>query len=331
MALSVIRFDMRAPGASSAENAERYAAALDMAEFAEDAGFDMCVVSEHHGVDDGFLPSPLVMAAAIAGRTRRIPLNVSALLVPLYDPVRLAEDIAVLDLVSGGRVSYVAGLGYRPEEYEALGKAWKRRGKLLDESLEVMLALWKGETVDHHSGPATVRPLPLSDPPMVMVGGSGPKGAERAARFGLSFFPAVGDESLAQHYRDECERLGRKPGMALLPSGPGTVFCSEDPDAAWERIGPHLIHDAVTYRSWQTDDIRSHVKSDGDSVESLREEGVYRILTPDEIIALDAELGPMGPITHHPLCGGMPIDEAWASIRLYAEEVLPVVEDRARR
>jgi hypothetical protein len=79
----------------------------------------------------------------------------------------------------------------------------------------------------------------------------------------------------------------------------------------------------VSYRSWQTDDIRSHVKADATTVEDLRAEGVYRILTPDECVELAGELGPMGPITHHPLCGGTPIEEAWSSVRLYAEAVLP--------
>ena len=84
-------------------------------------GSDLVVLSDNHGTDDGFCPSPLVVAAAMAGRTSSIGINVAALLVPLHDPLRLAEDIAVLDLLCGGRVSIVAGLGYRPEEYEMLG------------------------------------------------------------------------------------------------------------------------------------------------------------------------------------------------------------------
>ena len=104
----VMRFDARSPD-FGAPPADLYAAALDMAEFAEANGFTAVVVSEHHASDDGYLPSPIVLAAAIAGRTSTIPVSVAALLVPLYDPVRLAEDIAVLDHVSRGRVSYIAG------------------------------------------------------------------------------------------------------------------------------------------------------------------------------------------------------------------------------
>src|SRR5262245_42345924 len=218
MPLSVIRFDMRAPGLSPADNQRQYAAALDMAVFAEEHGFDMCVVSEHHGSPDGYLPSPLVLAAAIAGRTKRIPINVAALLIPLHDPLRLAEDIAVLDLASGGRVSIVTGLGYRPEEYEMLDQEWSKRGKRLDECLEVMLKAWTGEPFEYRGTTVQVTPRPVQQPhPMIMIGGSAPVAAKRAARFGFGFFPPVGDTELAQVYVDECARLGKQPGWVALP------------------------------------------------------------------------------------------------------------------
>lgn len=326
MAMAVIRFDMRAPGRAPAAARELYAAALDMAAFADEQGFDMLVLSEHHGADDGYLPSPLVMAAAIAGRTERIPMNVAALLVPLHDPLRLAEDLAVLDLLSGGRISIVAGLGYRPVEYEMFDREWTRRGKRLDECLDTLIKAWTGEPFEYQGKMVKVTPRPLQQPhPMVLVGGSGRKAAERAARFGLGFFPAVGDESLADVYYAECERLGKAPGFVALPSGPGSVFVAEDPDKAWAEVGPYLLHDAMTYASWQTGDIRSHVLSRATTVDELRAEGTYQILTPDECIETARSLGPMGAITHHPLCGGTPPDLAWESLQLFADRVLPAM------
>ena len=119
--LTFIRFDMRAPAWGPASAAELHAATLDMAEWADRVGFDSIVVSEHHGSEDGFLPSPIVAAAAIAGRTKTAGISISALLAPLHDPVRVAEDLAVLDLLSDGRVTTILGLGYRPEEYEMFG------------------------------------------------------------------------------------------------------------------------------------------------------------------------------------------------------------------
>ncbi len=121
------------------------------------------------------------------------------------------------------------------------------------------------------------------------------------------------------------QRLGVEPGWVGQPRGPGTVFVSEDPDRLWARIGEHLLHDAVTYHSWQTDDIRSHVKSGATTVDELRAEGVYRILTPDECVALAGELGPNGSFTHHPLCGATSPEDGWESLELFADQVLPRV------
>ncbi len=117
-------------------------------------------------------------------------MNVAALLVPLHDPIRLAEDIAVLDLLSNGRISIVAGLGYRPVEYAMFEREWKRRGKRMDECLEVMVKAWTGEPFEYDGETVQVTPRPLQQPhPMVMIGGSGPAAAKRAARFGFGFFP----------------------------------------------------------------------------------------------------------------------------------------------
>src|SRR5687767_8530499 len=116
----LLRFDMRSP-AGGAATADLYRTALEMAEWGEDHGCVATMVSEHHASPDGYLPSPLVLASAIAARTTRTPIIVGALLLNFYDPIKLAEDMVVLDLVSGGRVSYVIGLGYRPEEYAMFG------------------------------------------------------------------------------------------------------------------------------------------------------------------------------------------------------------------
>ena len=104
------------------DEARRYQAALAMAAYADVEGFGAVGLEEHHCADNGWLPSPLLMAGMVAGCTSKVQINITALLITLYDPIRLAEDIAVLDLASGGRFSFVAGLGYRPEEYHALGK-----------------------------------------------------------------------------------------------------------------------------------------------------------------------------------------------------------------
>src|SRR5262249_59159827 len=95
--------------------------------------------------EEGSSAARVMMAAAVAGRRRRIGINIAAILVPLHDPVRLAEELAVLDLASGGRVSFVAGVGYRHEEFEMAGVDRKQRGKLLEEYVDVMRKAWAGE------------------------------------------------------------------------------------------------------------------------------------------------------------------------------------------
>ncbi len=280
------RYDLRRPDWAPASRAELYATALEQAAYADEHELGPIVVSEHHAADDGYLPSPLVFAAAVAARTKTAHISLSAVIAPLHDPVRLAEDVAVLDLVSGGRISLILGLGYRPEEYAHLGIPWEGRGKRLDEAIAVLLQAWSGEPFEWEGRRVRVTPRPLQRPhPFVMVGGSSPAAARRAARFELGFFPTVGDPELRAAYEDACRAHGREPGIVALPQGPACVHVAEDPDKAWAEVGPHLLHDARTYAAWQPGGQRTHVTS-GDAadlrdLESLRRAGDYRIVTPE--------------------------------------------------
>ena len=131
----MLLFDMRAPEIG-APTVQLYSAATEMCAWAENHGALAAVLCEHHGSEDGYLPSPLILAAAIAARTERLALSL-ILLLPFYDAVRLAEDMAVLDIISKGRASYILALGYRPEEFEHFGVDMRTRGKLADEKLVV--------------------------------------------------------------------------------------------------------------------------------------------------------------------------------------------------
>ncbi len=324
MAYSIMRFDMRSPDFSSARTDELYSAALDMAQFADQQGFHMITLSEHHGTDDGYLPSPLPLAGCMVGRTRRVSISVVALLLPLYDPLKLAEDLAVLDIASGGRVSIVAGLGYRPEEYEMLGREFERRGALMDEGLELLIRAWSGEPFEHEGRRIHLTPRPLTQPrPPVLVGGMSRLGARRAARFGLPFQPAVDDPDVIGLYHEECERLGVADPLVLPPGSGEMIWVSKDPDRTWSLIGPHLLHEARTYASWQPANQSSVVHSKAETVEALRAEGKYRVLTPDECVARASEHGPLASFVLFPLCGGIPPEIAWEGLELYANEVMP--------
>ncbi len=138
----VLRFDMRSSPQCTDLPAARYKAALEMATWADRNTVDVIGLSEHHHTVDGFLSAPLQLAGMMIARTQKIRVCVSALLVPLHDPVRLAEDIAVLDIVAGGRFSATCGLGYRESEYNSFGVDWANRGQIFDDKLEMDPINW---------------------------------------------------------------------------------------------------------------------------------------------------------------------------------------------
>ena len=140
-----LRFDFRNPEIGGISMADRYAAALDMVEWADKLGGCMTVaVSEHHGSDDGYLPSPLLMLSAMAARTTDVRFMVAALITSFYDPLRLAEDLVVLDNISRGRVDLVLGSGYVPSEFEMYGVPSSERAQRLTETMETLRAAFTG-------------------------------------------------------------------------------------------------------------------------------------------------------------------------------------------
>jgi len=152
VAFSLIRFNFMSPDPTDGQAmSDRYRAGLEIARYADSHGFNAVSLEEHHSTPMAWCPTPLLNAAMILSSTDSLMITISALLLPLHDPVRAAEDIAVIDLVSPGRLVIVTGLGYRPVEYAAMGKEWERRGRILDDALEVMLTAWKGEPFTHLS------------------------------------------------------------------------------------------------------------------------------------------------------------------------------------
>ena len=327
MVMAGLRFNQVQPGLEPKEMASRYQATVDMAQYAEEHGFSMIGLEEHHGAENGWSPSPLIVAGLIFGRCSRLNVALTALLVPLHDPIRLAEDIAVLDLASGGRFSFVAGLGYRPSEYAMHGKSWGDRGKLMDEAVDAMLKAWTGEPFEYNGAMVQVTPRPLTQPhPTMMIGGSVKASARRAARLGLPLMSASYIPELEAYYYEQCEKEG-KPGYFVQSGGRKTemLYVSEDPDKAWAELGQYFFHEASTYSGWQPPGQTSSVHSHATNVKELREEGIYVVKTPEECIAQGKEMGDSGVFFLHPLVGGMPIDKGWESLHLFAEQVLPKI------
>lgn len=325
MAAIVTRFDMRAPGASNKQRQELFTRAVEQSAYVDEHGHDAIMLSEHHGSADGYLPAPLLLASAIATRTQRIPITISALVVNLYNPLRLAEDIAVLDLISGGRVSYVLALGYRRSEYDMFGSNWSTRGRDIEAAITEMLDAWAGKEFAAGDEPARVTPAPVSQPhPFLYYGGASTAAALRAARLGLNFAPQLADPGIRQRYVDECDRLGRTPGHVLIPpAGPATVFATPDPDRFWALYGENLLADARGYDQWHGD-MESHVRDRSTTVEQLRAGGSYLVATPEDLIER-CRSRELRLITSHPLCGNMPEEPSWDSQRLLCETVLPAL------
>ncbi|CAB4692097.1 MAG: LLM class flavin-dependent oxidoreductase [Actinobacteria bacterium] len=321
----VTRYDFRAPGAGREERRELYARAIEQAAYLQAHGPQPIMVSEHHTADDGYLPSPIPVASAIAAVTTDLPITVSALLVNFYEPLRLAEDMAVLDLLSGGRVSYTIGLGYRPEEYALFDRPWHTRGADLEARIRVLLQAWTGEPFEHEGRTVRITPTPYSRPhPFLFYGGGTPAAARRAGRLGLHFQPQHGDPVLKETYDAACRAEGREPGFVMLaPAGPANIFCAEDPDEFWERFGHHLLADAVAYQQWHGE-AGSYVVDHSTSVEEMRAAGVYVVLHADDLVER-CRAGEVRLVTSHPACGGLPAEPSWASLRLVCETVMPAL------
>jgi alkanesulfonate monooxygenase SsuD/methylene tetrahydromethanopterin reductase-like flavin-dependent oxidoreductase (luciferase family) len=315
----ILRFDMRNAGA------EHYEAAIDMARWAEEQGAAAVVVSEHHGVDDGYLPAPLALVSAMAAATTTVPLQVAALLVPLHDPITLAETMAVIDLISKGRVSYICGAGYRPSEFDMFGQSFDERGRRLEESVRVMREAWTGEPFDYHGRACLVTPKPHTPGgPMLFMGGGTPAAVRRAVRLGIGMLTERSDD-LTALYERECAAAGVEPQLFMeTPNDAVTsAFVATDPDRFWDQIGEHVLHEVRSYREWNQIPGRIMPASitTADTVEELKAAGTpYRVFTPDEAVDHVRTAGFLGM---HPLCGGIPPEVAWTSLELLRAEVLP--------
>ena len=322
--LTALRLNMTNIADPAAHHGDRYRAALEMAEYADAHGFTAVSGEEHHLAATGWLPSPLILAAALAGRTRKVRISINALIVPLYDPIRLAEDIAVLDNLAQGRFSFVAGMGYRPEEYHAAGKDWSRRGALMDHGLSVLLKAWGEQPFDYDGKLINVTPKPHTRPhPIVFVGGMTSAAARRAARFGLPFSPPMAMPELVAVYEQELRKHGTT-GVVYHPENGSTVtLLHPDPDAAWARFGDFIMNEAAEYTGWKRAGVPRPNETAAASLEELRSLNNVQILTPEQLI--DQIRCGRQEIVMNPLVGGLPIDEGWASLQLLTDQVLPHV------
>jgi alkanesulfonate monooxygenase SsuD/methylene tetrahydromethanopterin reductase-like flavin-dependent oxidoreductase (luciferase family) len=322
MAYFGIRFDLRDPGFSGVPLVDRYAAALDMAAWADRTGFVSLTLSEHHGSPDGYLPSPLPMAAAVAARTARISIQVAAMVAAFHDPLRLAEDAAVVDLLSGGRLELVIANGYVADEFAMFGVPMEERVARTTEAIEVLRRAWTGAPFEHRGRTVQVTPPPARPRgPKLAMGGSSEAAARRAARLKVSFRPSTND--VWEAYRTERIALGGSDPGGFLGGDTTATFLATDVDAAWEAIGPYVLHEANAYGAWAAAAGANTGYVQAADVDALRATGQYKVVTPDDLVASLQAQGDVGFALFHPLMGGIPPALGWESLRLLEHEVLP--------
>jgi len=315
-----IVYDMRAPR-FGAKAADLYAAALDQVAWADGLGFDFVGLGEHHAADDGYNPSPLILASAMAARTRGIRLRTSVLLAPFYDPIKLAEDAAVTQLVSAGRLVLGIGGGYRPAEFAMFGRDLTERWKTVGEVCALLRLAWTGEPFEWRGRPCLVTPAP-DPPPPIVLGGSSAAAARRAAHIADGWFPPL-DPRLWPPYRDECQKVGRADPGPYPNQGPIFLWVSRDPDGDWPWLLPHVMHQIRSYGEWTVEafgEAAGPFRGELDPA-AVRRNPAYRVLTPDDTLAMAEELGPDGVFHLNPLLAGIDPLRARAMLDLYEREV----------
>jgi alkanesulfonate monooxygenase SsuD/methylene tetrahydromethanopterin reductase-like flavin-dependent oxidoreductase (luciferase family) len=330
-----LKYDLRNPPPWRKPWTRLYQDFLDQVAWADEKGFNRVHLHEHHFSEDGYLPSPLVAAAAIAGRTRRIRISLNLIVLPLKHPVEVAEQIAVLDCISGGRVDVVLGAGYRRAEYEAYGIAMRQRPGRMDEAIEILKRCWEEESFDFegrywHLKGVRVMPKPVQQPrPLLTLGGSTEAGALRAARLGDAFTTPY--PGLLEVWSEEMRRLGKEPESRATVTGssaglPGSfLHLARAPAAAWRVIGPHAVWESNSYSEWSRERGNSPFRPVS-LPDQLLEIG-YGVLTPEEAVEKGREIEAGAPGPHrflfHPLMGGMPAELGQESLELAVSEVMP--------
>ena len=328
--LVTIRYNFRNPPQWARPAAYLYGSALDQVEWADKAGFDRVTLAEHHFLDEAFLPSLLPVAAAIAARTKRMLIGTQIFLLPLHHPVRVAEDGAIVDIISDGRFELSVAGGYREEEYAGFGMKLKERAGRMEECLQIVRGCWAEDEFSfqgkyYQLSKVRMFPKPVQRPgPKLILGGATEAVARRAARYADGFLPQV--PTIWDAYHDELEKLGRpQPRGAPPPFNPPFVHVTRDPERDWAILRPHAAFEMEQYQVWGLTQSSSY--SDGAiSEETLRKS--HAIWTPEEATAIllkrQADY-PDSIFAFAPILAGMDPRMAEQSLELIAAEVLPAL------
>lgn len=334
-----LMFGFRNPAAWHRPIQDVYRGELDLIESAEALGYDSIWLTEHHFAEDAYSPALVPVAATVAARTERVRIGTNLMLLPLYHPVRLAEDIAVLDILSGGRIDVGVGQGYVEQEFTGFGIPKSERTGRFVESLAILKALWS-EPKCTYTGTyfqlqdAALSPRPWQRPhPPIWVGATAPAAVQRAGLFGANLLgltsrrlQSIYEQALVDGGWDPAERSV----LQLL-----WVYVAPTDDEAWEWAAPHFHHVLATYAGWAAQSGDAARMSSSLTVlpaPDLRHTDPNRLMfppifgSPDTVFAAIDDRLQRVRATH--LClamrlPGMADDRAYSSMKLFAEEVAP--------
>lgn len=315
-------YDFRNPPDWHRPDEALYAETLDVIAETERLGFGAAYVPEHHLAEDGYLPSPLTLLAAIAARTTTMRLGTGVALAPLHDPVRFAQDAAMIDILSRGRLDLGLAIGYRRREAAAFGVDFTRRGARFDEFLQIVTRLWAGETVDfagRHFAVSGARLSPAAPRGRVplYIGGFSDKALDRVARYGDGY---IGTPEAWEPVAGKLRERGRDPAAVGVRVTALTSFVARDPEAAMEELAPHFLHANNAYSLFFAEDGALGMEGmKPKTLDEFKASGELRIMTPDEAIAHVEDLRAHMPLEHFIL--GMPPGLPPARFLHYAEQL----------
>jgi alkanesulfonate monooxygenase SsuD/methylene tetrahydromethanopterin reductase-like flavin-dependent oxidoreductase (luciferase family) len=319
-------FDLRVPQASGLDPARVYAHALEVCQEAEHLGLDSVWVSEHHGFDDGYLPQALTFAAAVAARTRTIRIGTALVVAPLHATVELAEQSAVVDLTSGGRLELGLGAGYRQAEFDLFRADHETRFVTLARQVTELRALWSGDRVT---------PAPVQSPIPIWLGSGSPNGARRAGRLGAGLLFI--NPCLWPAYLSGRAEAGLDPATGRM-GGPLFALPSDDPQRDWPVLRPYLAYQQDSYRRHTGAGAGTRPPRPFDPDEARQRElarpGAFWFDTPESLAArLGAWLGgcPVDTVFLWASVGGMPEKMVERNVDLIASRLAPLLRNPAGR
>lgn len=326
-------FDMRNPAEWRKPWADHYRDTLELIAYSETLGFEQVLIAEHHGDDAGYCPSPLVVMATLAGMTKTMRLSTGIGLAPFYHPTRLAEDVAVLDIISNGRVELTLGLGYLKREFKAYGVDVRSRGRRTNEILEIVRPLLRGEEVTYTGQyyqveNARIRPLPVQPDLPIYVGGFVTAAYERAIKYGDGYF---GPTEMLPAYLETVAAAGRDPAkerISLLGTADSWLVVSHDPEKAMAEVAPHFYYQWNVYAEWADEGDTPLPRMD---FETFKQSGIMNVFTPEQAIAhIGKRLDDYPQIESY--CfqapAGLSAEKYAPYLETFAKEVLPALRAR---